>query len=229
MKSIESSDQKDFSELLSIVERLEALSSSEKFTREETMEWSKELVLDLIDHMRNDLELTLTDDVSALYNEMNRENLLARVENVKRVIECLTQGAPITVGAGDANYANSVTSDLEGLRIAMSEAEVFGPVRLMVGLDLKALVGFTNDHVEVSEIDDNEFDLRDTTLRKAYCRHLDGAIHKDDIRYIVMRIPRAVFPVKYLNDIEKKQPTSFIFRGAKLEVAQRHEQVEEAA
>lgn len=37
-------------------------------------------------------------------------------------------------------------------------------MRLLVGLDLKALVGFTNDHVEVTEISEQEFDLRDTTL-----------------------------------------------------------------
>lgn len=217
MNPIESPEQhKDFSELLEIVKKIEDVAVSKEYTPAEVIEWSRVLVADLLEHIRDDLHMELTENVTSLYQEMNRENLLARVESVKRVIECLAEDKPIEVGKGEEHYANSVTSDLEGLRIAMAEAEALGPVRLLVGLDLKALVGFTNDHVEVSEIDENEFDLRDTTLRRAYCRHLKGEIHKEDIKYMVMRIPRGVFPVQYLNDLERKQPSSFIFRGVKI-------------
>lgn len=214
--SIESKEANDFSELLDIVDRIEKLALSKEYTPKEIVDWSRELVAELLEHIQNDFHLTLTEDVSSLYGEMSKENLLARVESVRRVVECLATSKPILVGAGGDHYANSVTSDVEGLRIAMAEAEAVGPVRLLVGLDLKALVGFTNDHVEVSEIDDSEFDLRDTTLRKAYCRHLEGEIHKEDIRYMVMRIPRNVFPSQFLNDIEKKHQTGFIFRGVKI-------------
>ncbi len=213
MHSIEFPEQKDFSQLLDIVEKLETLANSKEYDPQEIVEWSRELVSDLLQHIETDLQLKLSEDVNEVYRKMNQENLLARVESVKRIVECLTHETPIEVGIGDNHYANSVTADLEGLRIAMAEAETFGPVRLLVGLDLKALVGFTNDHVEVSEIDDNEFDLRDTALRKAYCRHLDGEIHKEDIRYVVLRIPRKVFPNSLLNDFEKKQQTPFIFRS----------------
>lgn len=203
----------DFSEIMNIVSRIEELALSNEYSQSEIIEWSRELVADLLEHIERDFELQLTQDVTSIYKNMNRENLLARVESVKKVIECLANETPIEVGKGGEKYANSVTSDLEGLRIAMAEAEALGPVRLLVGLDLKALVGFTNDHVEVTEISEQEFDLRDTTLRQAYCRHLEGEIRKEDIRHMVMRIPRKVFPVQFLNDIEKKQNTPFIFRG----------------
>lgn len=45
---------------------------------------------------------------------------------MKKVIECLANETPIEVSGGE-KYANSVTSDLEGLRIAMAEAEALGP------------------------------------------------------------------------------------------------------
>ncbi len=208
--------EKDFSVLLAIVDKIEALSVSKEHSSQEIVEWSKELIKDLLEHIRDDLHLELFEDVSSLYKEMNKENLLARVESVKRVIECLATEKPIIVGEGDTHYANSVTSDLDGLRIAMSEAEALGPVRLLVGLDLKALVGFQNDHAQVSEIDDNEFDLRDTTLRKAYCRHVSGEIQSGDIKYMVMRFPRAMFPAGSLSDLERKQKTPFVFRGLKI-------------
>ncbi len=217
MNTIESPEQeKEFSLLLEIVEKIEDISASKEYTPAEVVELSKGLVADLLTHIQDDLHFELTENVTSVYQEMNKANLLARVESVRRVIECLAENKPIEVGKGGDHYANSVTSDVEGLRIAMAEAEALGPVRLLVGLDLKALVGFTNDHVEVTEIDDNEFDLRDTTLRRAYCRHLEGEIHKEDIKYMVMRIPRNVFPVRFLNDFERKQPSSFIFRAVKI-------------
>lgn len=207
----------DFSELLTIVEKLEEISLSRELAPEEIVEQSKALVHELLSHIEDDFHLVLSDDINTLYAEMNSQNLLARVESVKRVVECLAHDMPITVGEGGEHYANSVTADAEGLRIAMAEAEAIGPVRLLMGLDLKALVGFTNDHVKVSEIAENEFDLRDTALRHAYCRHLEGSIQKEDIRYMVMRIPRSVFPREMMSDIERKQPSAFIFRGVKIQ------------
>ncbi len=203
--------------LTELVEDIETVSESNDLNVREKTERLKELVEDLLNHISDDLELNLSPEVSNIYNEMSQRNLLARVESVKNVVECLSVKKPIKVGDKDHHYANCVTSDKDGLRIAMAEAEAIGPVRLLMGLDLKALIGFSNDHIEVVDIEDNEFDLRDTTLRKAYCRHIVGEIYAEDIKYLVLRIPKHLFPESKLLDYEKISSGKFIFRGAKVE------------
>ena len=219
-----------FSELLNIVQKMDALGESDDLTREQIIAESKNLVSELLSHLDTDLHLELSANIGSIYAEMLRENLLARVERVASVIECMATNTPITVGSADSHYANSVTADPEGLRIAMAEADAVGPVRLLVGLDLKALVGFSTDHLTVSEIDDNEHDLRDTNLRKGVCRHVSGEIHRDDIRYVVMRIPRSCFPEDALVPEEKNISGNFIFRGAKIpRISQVGVELQEAA
>jgi hypothetical protein len=175
---------------------------------------AKRQVESILEHLEGDLGIGLTEDVSEIYGAMQRENLLARVENIESVMECIDADKPIHVGSPDKHYANSVAPDPEGLRIALAEADAPGPVRFLIGLDAKSLIGFKSDHLEVSEIDDNEFDLRDTSMRKAYCRHVKGEIRHEDIRYIVLRIPRKLFPADHLRDSERGVQTPFIFRGA---------------
>lgn len=173
-------------------------------------------VAKILEHLDQDLHLDITPDVSSIYNEMMRENLLARVENIESVVECIDEDKPIVVGHGDKHYANSVMASLDGMHIALAEADAPGPVRMLIGLDAKALIGFKSDHLEVSEIDDNEFDLRDTSMRKAFCRHVSGEIRKEDIRYVVLRIPRKLFPKERLLEEEASATTPFIFRGTRL-------------
>ncbi len=208
--------KKEFSELLEIVQKMESISEDETISPEEFAIASKILVEQLLEHLNSDLHYELSSEINSLYAEMARENLLARVENVTTVMECVLTGKPILVGHGKSNYANSVTANPEGLRIAMAEADAFGPVRLLVGLDLKTLIGFSNDHIKVSEIDNDSFDIRDTSLRKNHCRHIEGEIHREDIKYMVMRIPRRYFPDKKMSQIEASGSEQFIFRGAKL-------------
>lgn len=203
--------------LRNLVEDIEKLSESKEIGNLEKTAKLKEFVGELLDHIHDGLELNLSSEVTSIYDEMSKRDLLARVESVKSVIECLSTNKPIQVGDRDHHYANCVTTDKEGLRIAMAEAEAIGPVRLLVGLDLKALIGFSNDHIEVSDIDDNEFDLRDTSMRKVHCRHIVGEIHPEDIKYVVLRIPKHLMPESKLQEDEKVSQGKFIFRGARVE------------
>lgn len=214
--------QEKFSELNRIVMRMEEISESETLTAEQMIDESKVLIRELLEHLQSDLHFELSSDITALYHHMAEENLLARVENATRVIECVAFDKPISVGSEDRHYANAVTAQPEGLRIAMAEADTLGPVRLLVGLDVKALVGFKNDHLSVSEIDDMEDDIRNVALRKTQCRHVAGEIRKEDIRYMVMRIPRRFFPEENMSDEEIKLRTNFVFRGVQIP----HEQAE---
>lgn len=177
---------------------------------------AREEVQKIIEHLEYDLHLELTSDVTSLYNEMINENLLARVENIESVVECIDQDKPIKVGSEDKHYANSVAASLDGLRIALAEADAPGPVRMLIGIEAKAMIGFTSDHLKVSEIDDNEFDLRDTNMRKAFCRHVSGEIRHEDIKYVVLRIPRKLFPKDKLLPTEVDNIGPFIFRGTRI-------------
>lgn len=206
----------DFSELLAIVQRMEELGNADDISLEEFARESKVLIKEFLAHLDADLHLELSANVSGAYEEMSRENLLARVESVVDIMKCVISDQHISVGSKDRHYANSVLANIEGLRIAMAEADALGPIRLLVGLDLKALVGFKNDHVEVTEIEKDEFDVRDSALRKSMCRHVVGEIHRNDIRYIVMRIPRKLFPEEILMGDEVDGKSQFIFRVARV-------------
>ncbi len=213
----EGNPEKDkFSKLLSIVKAIEEISNQDNISPEEFEKQSKDLVEQLLSHLDSDLHMELSSDVTAIYSEMSNENLLARVEKIVNVVKCLAEGSPIIVGKNDHHHANSVTADPIGLRIAMAEADAIGPLRLLVGLDVKSLVGFKHDHVSVTEIDHDEFDVRDTMLREALCRHIKGEIHREDIRYVIIRIPRHLFPKEMLLKDETETRSQFIFRGAKI-------------
>jgi hypothetical protein len=215
MNTMEYPPKEGHPELVALAERLELL-SNKSLSREEIISESKEIVTEALKHLESDLGLELSPDVTSIYNQMFTEGLLARVEDTARVLRCIAENEPITVGGADKHYANSVIADPEGLRIAMAEAEAFGPIRLLVGLDLKTLVGFRNDHLEVSEIDHNEFDMRDTSLRAGLCRHVNGEIRREDVRYMIMRIPKSMFPVDKLSEQEKSSASQFIFRGVEM-------------
>lgn len=190
---------------------------------------SKEEVRHILEHLKVDLHFELSPDVTSIYNEMSKDNLLARVENIESVIECIDSDKPISVGSIDKHYANSVAAVPDGLRIAMAEADAPGPVRLLIGLEAKSLIGFKGDHLEVNEIDDNEFDLRDTNLRKAYCRHISGEIRREDIKYLVLRIPRKLIPEEELLPEEEAKPAPFVFRGARIDIEADSAKLERAA
>lgn len=206
-----------------ILRRIDEIVESPELSPQEIQERCKGLIQELLDSLKQSFELHLSPDVSHIYSEMQREQLLARVESVAKVLECIAEHKPISVGNAEHHYANAVTPEPEGLRIAMAEADAIGPVRLLVGLDLKALIGFKTDHLEVVEIDESEFDHRDTGLRSSLCRHVVGEILPEDLRYMIMRIPRRYFPEESLTDTEKEQTSQFIFRGAKIPAGRKEE------
>jgi hypothetical protein len=223
LNSNETREEEDYSKVLELARRLEEIGESRTLSPEERIRESKGLVKELLVYLDSNLNLNLSGDVTSLYNEMYRENLLARVEKLPNIVECIVNGKPIVVGAGNNRKANCVTANAEGLRIAMAEGAGMGPVRLLMGLDVKSLIGFTNDHIDVSEIDDPETDARDVASRKAYCRHITGEIHRDDIKYMTMRIPRNFFPEEDLSPEERDSLAKFIFRGGKISASAEEE------
>ncbi|OHA18166.1 MAG: hypothetical protein A2664_01710 [Candidatus Taylorbacteria bacterium RIFCSPHIGHO2_01_FULL_46_22b] len=158
----------------------------------------------------------ISSDVGALYEGMRVEQCLARVEQLSRVLETIELGKPLHISdETDSHYANAVIPAPEGIKIALSEGEAPGSVRAVVGFG-KTLIGFKTDHLSVSEIDFAESEIRDANERKYLCRHVSGDLLKDDIHYLILRIPYELMPAERLTVEEKKKSRPFVFRGMRL-------------
>jgi len=158
------------------------------------------------------LGVTITNDVTNLYAHMKEKQCLGRIEHISRIVKALEKNIPFEIGKGDTHYANAVIPEPEGISLAFGEGQAPGPIRIMIGFG-KTLVGFTTDNISVSNVDFIEDDFRDTQKRTYLCRHVDGQLSKEDIKTVVVRIPRKLVALENLFDDEKEVSSPFVFRG----------------
>jgi len=170
----------------------------------------------LLDSMKEDLHVDFTYKVSELYSLMLNEGCLARVESLYRVLKTIEQDLPLEISdKEDTHYANAVIPNQAGIKIAFSEGQAPGPIRLMVGFG-KTTIGFKSENIQVEEVDFNENDLRGAKERRYVCRHVSGILNKNDIKYIILRLPFSFVEEKYMTETERQRKPNFIFRGLKL-------------
>ncbi len=192
--------------IVALAENLET-SDSEAFI--------KENLPIFFEQIQSTLGVQITDDVNALYEYINHEDCLVRVERITRIIKALEAGEDFEIGEGDSHYANAVIPDPEGIKLAFAEGQAPGPVRLAFGFG-KTIVGFKTDKLEVGEVDYVPDDVRDVEKRAYLCRHVDGKLSKEDIKAVVMRIPKKLMQEILLTNEEKKRNSPFVFRGFSL-------------
>ncbi|MBU6232011.1 MAG: hypothetical protein KGI45_01890 [Patescibacteria group bacterium] len=179
-------------------------------------EFLQEKIGVLLRSIEEDTGYSFESDVGKFYNDMKRENCLVRVERLSRVLETVEMEQPLTISDEDeSHYANAVIPETEGIKIALSEGQAPGPIRIVVGFG-KTIIGFKSDHLKVDEIDFSETDTRDAQERRYLCRHVTGELDKDDIRYLIIRIPSHLVSEDLMTETEKKRRLPFIFRGMKL-------------
>jgi hypothetical protein len=182
----------------------------------ENVEEIKEKLGLLLKMIEQDLHVEFVSNVALIYNGMQSEDCLVRTEQLSRVLESIEFGVPLHISDDtDSHYANAVLPVPEGIKIAFSEGRAPGPIRAAIGFG-KTIIGFKTDHISVSEIDFQESEIRDYKERKHLCRHVSGDLKKEDIRYLVMRIPSHFLEEKYLTSEEKNKKSKFIFRGFKV-------------
>ena len=162
--------------------------------------------------LEDTLGVKLTNDVGELYAHMQEEHCLGRIESISRVVAAIEKDISFAIGEGDRHYANAVIPDTEGIRLAFGEGQAPGPVRIMIGFG-KTLVGFKTDHILVSSVEFSDDDPRDVEHRAYLCRHVDGRLSKEDIRTVVMRIPKNFMEKGMFFEGEKEAVTPFVFRG----------------
>jgi len=178
------------------------------------------------DEMRESLDTFLSDfknvfhtdlkpEVTSIYNAMERERLLLRVERLSAIVDSVLSSKEIRLGGASKDYyANAVIANNEGVRIAMAEGEAPGPVRLVMGFNTRSAIGFDPKGLEVHDVKTSDFDLRDTGLRSALCRHVEGNLSPEAVKYLVMRLPTHLVADRHLTDTERTQHPDFVFRGA---------------
>ena len=152
-----------------------------------------------------------------VYSEMEKENCLARVERLSRVLQTVELNQELRISdETETHYASAVIPNHKGIQIAFAEGQAPGPIRTVVAFG-KTIIGFRTDNLHVEKIEFNESEIRDTQERNYLCRHVTGKLHKNDIRYVVMRIPRQMLDENHLTDEEKQEPNlPFIFRAFKI-------------
>lgn len=157
-------------------------------------------------------------EVDPIYDGMKADNCLVRVEQLSRVLEAIELGSSYEIGhKGENHYANAVIPEEKGIKLALAEGQAQGPIRTMVSFG-KTIIGFKTDNLMVSEVDfvSDTAGFRDENERKYICRHVEGTVNKEDIKYMVMRIPRHLLNDDRLSKEELEDPdVSFIFRGVK--------------
>jgi hypothetical protein len=187
----------------------------EKLETANTIEEMQKALAELMHYLAEELEIELQPDVSKLYEEMQNERLLARLENLRRIVEAIEKKTPFKIGDENDHYANAVLPENEGLKIAFAEGNAPGPVRLLIGFDTRSLISFNPQGLEVHEIDIKESDPRDPVKRLLLCRHVVGTLYPHQIKHLILRIPRSIFPENMLAE-EDSRYKNFIFRGARL-------------
>ena len=173
----------------------------------------KTLLNNFLQELELGLHLPLEEDVTTSYHEMEQEKLLLRVENISRVMESIVEHKPISVGNKEDHYANSVVPNNDGIKIAFAEGRAPGPVRILIGFDVRTAISYKPDSLQVYEVDQDEEDLRDIELRKKTCRHVVGNIEPESIKHLVIRTPRKIFPEERLTDDERNSESMYIFRA----------------
>ena len=194
-----------------ILRKQEIVNLSKELEESEDVELIKLNLVKLFNLIENDLGIYFTDDTEELYGRMRKENCLARVDRLSNILKVLELGESVHIGDENEHYANAVTPELEGLKIAYGEAQAPGPVKMMVGFG-KTVIGFKTDHMKVDMVQYDENDLRQLGQRSIVCRHVSGDLMKDDIKVVVMRIPVSMCDVSILKEGEL-DGRQFVFRG----------------
>lgn len=178
-------------------------------------EFVKENMEELLDLISKDLNVEIASDVRPLYKGMEREKCLVRVDQLSRVLETLEaefDDKPLKISdEKESHYANAVIPEPKGIKIAFSEGQAPGPVRMVFGFG-KTIVGFKTENISVTEIDFQESEIRDSEERRYLCRHVSGELKKSDIRYIIIRIPFVVATNILTIDEQNKKTRFYIQR-----------------
>lgn len=184
----------------------------------EDIEYIKQNLGILLDLIEKETGAEFQEEVDAIYEEMKEEKCLVRVEQLSRILETVELNKDLPIGHdAETHYANAVIPEEAGIKLALAEGQAPGPIRAIMSFG-KSLIGFKTDNLEVSEVDfiPDTTGIRDEQERKYVCRHVEGTLKKDDIKFLVIRIPKHLLDEKHLSQEEiSEKDFPFVFRATK--------------
>ncbi len=207
-------EQNPVSQMESINAEVDVLCN--KLENEHDPEKFKEIIPLFLNGIENLFNNKLTEQVTNVYKKMQEEKLILRVENMSKVIQSFKSHSGYEVGNSGDHEANCVIPENEGIKIAFAEGHAPGPVRLLIGYDVRTAIAFSPEKVKVTDIGDIEGEVRDVKLRKTLCRHIEGVIEPEHIKSVVLRIPKKFFPESRMTEQEKSLNSMFIVRGIEI-------------
>lgn len=172
----------------------------------------------LLDLIQQETGNEFQEEVDSVYEDVKRENCLLRVEQLSRILETVELNKELPIGHNaETHYANAVIPEDAGIKLAFAEGQAPGPIRAIMSFG-KSLIGFKTDHLQVSEVDyvPDAAGVRDEQERKYVCRHVEGTLTKEDIRFLIMRIPKHLLDERHISPEElKAKDFPFAFRAIK--------------
>lgn len=182
------------------------------------IEYIKQNLGVLLDLIEKETGSKFQEEVDVIYADMKRENCLVRVEQLSRILETIELNKDLPIGHNaETHYANAVIPEEAGIKLALAEGQAPGPIRAIMSFG-KSLIGFKTANLEVTEVDfvQDAAGVRDEQERKYVCRHVEGTLKKEDIKFLVIRIPKHLLDDQHLSQGEKDEKDfPFVFRATK--------------
>lgn len=149
------------------------------------------------------------EDVDELYRQYAVADTLVRRDDPARLLDVAVDAEPYVVSfAGKQPFANGAAFGPRGEGMANALLEGFS------GDVVAAVVGFDGGSVDAQTVPDAGITKRrpgGASLSRAYVRAISGTVAPDDLRFIILRIPKAFFPDDQLRPEEEER--THILRG----------------
>jgi methionyl-tRNA formyltransferase len=195
-----------------------AIQLAQELENSEDIEYVKENLGKLLDLIEEETGTEFQEEVDDIYEQMKQENCLVRVEQLSRILETIELDKELPIGHNaETHYANAVIPEDAGIKLALAEGQAPGPIRAIMSFG-KSLIGFKTEDLSVTEVDfvPDAAGVRDEQERKYICRHVEGTLHKKDIKFLVIRIPKHLLDLNHLTEEEKAEKEfPFVFRATK--------------
>ncbi|MDD5043792.1 MAG: hypothetical protein PHD51_04010 [Patescibacteria group bacterium] len=163
----------------------------------------KEIIANFFRAIENALEakgIFIEEDIGEIYKDIFQHagGLLVRREAIDRVVDLLFLGKGIKISGQEHGGGNSAVVSDEGIKIAMAEGQTDPGIISLMFLSKNNL-----------QIEDCPADpLRPN---RQFCRRTTGEISKDNLKYLIFRIPKQYFPQDEV--LPEEEEDRFIFRG----------------
>lgn len=187
----------------------------------ENAQESKEVINNFIDYMSH-VKGSHFNDVGAMYPLLAGEDLFVRREDPRVVVQAFSDELPIEIHhkQGTEPYPNAVEWNYQYGTHGLENAFLEGRAQLN---GIVTVIGFKPQHVkktEVNRVEPSVVQPGGRVIDRNHVVSIDGAVPKEDIRFVVMKIPKKLMPGIYLteeettqDDVGGKGNPKYIFRG----------------